>query len=79
MVQVQLELISIRSIDTKEQTIKLDAYFRNIWFDWRLRYNSTKEGGCIPSFPSVSFAPAMLLPEIWYVQACLCARARVDK
>ena len=44
----QLRILSIDNIDTKTQRVTLQVYLNVIWFDWRLAFNTTAVGGCMP-------------------------------
>jgi hypothetical protein len=52
----QLRVLSIDNVDTKTQTVKLQVYLNVIWYDWRLAWNTTATGGCIPMTTSSTFA-----------------------
>ena len=44
----QLRVLSIDNVDTKHQKVTLQVYLNVIWFDWRLAWNTTADGGCMP-------------------------------
>ena len=46
-VSVQMQLLSISSVSTKLQMLEVELYLRVVWYDWRLRFNTTLDGGCI--------------------------------
>mmetsp|Transcript_135820 Transcript_135820/g.433423 ORF Transcript_135820/g.433423 Transcript_135820/m.433423 type:complete len:264 (+) Transcript_135820:53-844(+) len=46
VVEVQLYLTQLNSVDPKQGTIEINGFFRTWWNDPRLAYNGTENGGC---------------------------------
>ena len=46
-IEWQLAFYSIRSVDTKNQILTVDAFLRTMWTDPRLAFTPASEGGCL--------------------------------
>ena len=49
VVSVQLYVDRFSAPNTAKQTFSLDGYVRSWWYDHRLRFNGTADGGCVSS------------------------------
>lgn len=43
----QMDFMSLDNVDQKNQKVTLQVVLRTMWYDWRLAWNTTRQGGCI--------------------------------
>eukprot|EP00966_Prymnesium_polylepis_P060478 1403219-Prymnesium_polylepis.1 len=69
-VWLQMELLSVSSVDVKKQQLEIEVYLRVVWHDWRLAFNNSLHGACFRGGDTEAAGwapfPASLLPSIWH-------------
>lgn len=62
--RIQLHVLSLNAVDSKENEFKMSVWFRRSWQDFRLRYTPASRGGCFPDDGRVGFSED-ILKDIW--------------
>jgi len=65
-VEVQLQIASLKDVDSRNQRFVIHVNDRFLWRDRRLAYNGTEDGGCLDGSDfRVSFPSRVLQPRVW--------------